>query len=127
MNRGRLGAILVVFGSSVAAYAATIVLWRDPATDLYAPGSSTGSAQALDQAFAEQDRSSPALPAEPARARSPSRRSAAGAAVEAEELAVARAANELHAQLKLGKALGQLKVPRLGLKTVFVHGTRWRA
>ena len=37
----------------------------------------------------------------------------------AEKLAVARAANELHAKLKLGKALGRLTVPRMGLKTVF--------
>ena len=44
-----------------------------------------------------------------------------------EKLAVARAANELHEKLKLGKALGRITVPRMGLKTVFVHGTRWGA
>ncbi|HXV96282.1 MAG TPA: class E sortase, partial [Gaiellaceae bacterium] len=44
----------------------------------------------------------------------------------AEQLAVARAANDLHRELELGMALGRLTVPRLGLKTVFVHGTRWR-
>jgi sortase A len=45
--------------------------------------------------------------------------------LEAEKLAVARAANQMHDKLKMGKALGRLTVPRLGLKTVFVQGTRW--
>jgi sortase A len=121
VNRRRLGAILVVFGVLVAAYAATVVLWRDPATDLYARWKQHELREALDQAFAEQ---------EPLSASRPAGESALGALSDeevlvAEKLAVARAANELHAKLKLGKALGRLEVPRLGLKTVFVHGTRW--
>ena len=121
MNRRRLGVILAGIGVLVAAYAATVVLWRDPATDLYARWKQHTLSEALDEAFAQQQ---PIVTA-PADGES-----AAGAPSEeerlaAEKLAVARAANELHAKLKLGTALGRLTVPRLGLKTVFVHGTRW--
>jgi sortase A len=122
VNRRRLGQIHVTLGILAAAYAATVVLWRDPATDLYARWKQHELGEALDQAFAEQE---PLVASSPA-----TRESAPGAPSEedllvAEKLAVARAANELHAKLKLGKALGRLVVPRLGLKTVFVHGTRW--
>lgn len=111
--------VLAGLGVLVAAYAATVVLWRDPATDLYARWKQHTLSEALDEAFAQQK----PLVAAPV--------SQAGAAPTAEELlaaeklAVARAANELHEKLKLGKALGRLTVPRMGLKTVFVHGTRW--
>jgi sortase A len=43
----------------------------------------------------------------------------------AEQLAVARAANQAHRRLKLGKPLGRITAPRMGLKAVFVQGTRW--
>jgi sortase A len=120
VKRRRLGVALVVIGVVVAAYAATVVLWRDPATDLYARWKQHELSEALDEAFAEQE---------------PIVASASGGTavekmskeerLEAEKLAVAQAANELHDKLKMGKALGRLTVPRLGLKTVFVQGTRW--
>ena len=119
MNRRRIGMVLAGLGVLVVAYAATVVLWRDPATDLYARWKQHTLSEALDEAFAEQE----PIVAEPV--------SKAGAEptdeelLAAEKLAVARAANELHDKLKLGKALGRLTVPRMGLKTVFVHGTRW--
>ncbi len=124
MKRRRLGVVLAGLGVLVVAYAAAVVLWRDPATDLYARWKQHELSQSLDEAFAEQK----PIVASP----SFSDESAAGELtkeerLEVEKLAVARAANELHAKLKLGKALGHLTVPRLGLKTAFVHGTRWGA
>lgn len=117
MKRRRVGVILVAVGVVVAVYAATVVLWRDPATDLYARWKQHELSQALDEAFAEQ---------KPIVVSSGGGETASKEErLEAERLAVARAANELHAKLKLGKALGRLTVPRLGLKTVFVQGTRW--
>jgi sortase A len=113
--------VLAGLGILVAAYAVTILLWRDPATDLYARWKQHTLSEQLAQTFAEerglfasQIRDEKALPASDKAVR-----------IGLEQLAVARAANELHARLKLGKALGRLKIPRLGLNTVFVHGTRW--
>ena len=120
MRRRRLGAVLAVLGVLVAAYAATVVFWRDPATDLYARWKQHTLSQDLDEAFAEQE-PIVALPAAGESEAAPTEEEL----LAAEKLAVARAANELHAKLKLGKALGRLTVPRMGLKTVFVHGTRW--
>jgi sortase A len=107
--------VLAVAGVLVAAYAATVVFWRDPATDLYARWKQHTLSEALDEAFAEQ---------EPIVSAAVNRESKEERLV-AEKLAVANAANRLHARLKLGKALGRLTVPRLDLNTVFVHGTRW--
>ncbi|HSE81959.1 MAG TPA: class E sortase [Gaiellaceae bacterium] len=120
MRRRRLGVVLAVLGVLVAAYAATVVFWRDPATDLYARWKQHTLSQDLDEAFAEQE-PIVALPAAGESEAAPTEEEL----LAAEKLAVARAANELHAKLKLGKALGRLTVPRMGLKTVFVHGTRW--
>jgi sortase A len=122
VRRRRLGAVLAVLGVLVAAYAATVVFWRDPATDLYARWKQHTLSEALDEAFAEQE-PIVALPAAGESEAAPSPEEL----LAAEKLAVARAANELHAKLKLGKALGRLTVPRMGLRTVFVHGTRWGA
>jgi sortase A len=119
VTRRRLGVLLAALGVLVVAYTATVVLWRDPATDLYARWKQHTLSEDLDQAFAEQE----PIVTEPV--------SESGAApseedrLAAEKLAVAAAANELHDKLKLGKALGRLTVPRMGLKSVFVHGTRW--
>ena len=122
MNRRRLGLVLVVVGTVFAAYTATVVLWRDPATDLYARWKQHELSEALDEAFAEQE---PLIASTRVTGESSLGAPSKEDLLAAEKLAVARAANELHAKLKLGKALGRLEVPRLGLKTVFVHGTRW--
>src|SRR5262245_35830241 len=114
--------VLAVLGVLVAAYAATVVFWRDPATDLYARWKQHTLSEDLDQAFAEQE-PLVALPVANPSGTAPTREEL----VEAEKLAVARAANELHEKLKPGKALGRITVPRMDLKAVFVHGTRWGA
>jgi sortase A len=122
VNRRRLGAILAGMGVLVVVYAATVVLWRDPATDLYARWQQHTLSNDLDEAFAEQQ---PIVPSPQAGDASAVGGPSEEEQLEAEQLAVARAANELYAKLKLGTALGRLTVPRMGLKTVFVHGTRW--
>jgi sortase A len=124
MSRRRLGVVLAAIGVLVAVYAATVVLWRDPATDLYARWKQHELNEELEEALVEQPpivtpqvvADADADGGEPTEAE---RRAA-------EQLAVARAANDLHRKLELGKALGRLTVDRLGLKTVFVQGTRWR-
>jgi sortase A len=121
VRRRRLGIVLVALGVVIAAYAATVVLWRDPATDLYARWKQHELSEALDEAFAEQEPIVASASADGSAVEKMSKEER----LEAEKLAVARAANQMHDKLKMGKALGRLTVPRLGLKTVFVQGTRW--
>lgn len=124
MNRRRLGVVLAAIGVLVAAYAATVVLWRDPATDLYARWKQHELNEELEEAFAEQP---PIVtPQVVADAEAGGGAPTEAERLAAEQLAVSSAANDLHRKLQLGKALGRLTVPRLGLKTVFLQGTRWR-
>jgi sortase A len=117
-RRPRLGTVLIVLGFAVAAYGATVALWRDPVTDLYARWRQHQLAGELERTFARAE-------AEFAPARSvldipdPSER------LERERLVVADSANRLQTRLERGKPLGRLTIPKLGLNTVFVHGTRW--
>jgi sortase A len=121
LTRRRLGVALAAIGVLVAAYAATVVLWRDPATDLYARWKQHELNQELEEAFAEQ----PPIVTPQVVADAGDDEPDEAERLVAEKLAVAQAANDLQKELKLGRALGRLTVPRLGLKTVFVHGTRW--
>ena len=125
MNRRRLGILLAALGVLLVAYSATVVLWRDPATDLYARWKQHTLSEDLDEAFAEQEPIVAAPAGEPGAAPARARRPSEEEQLVAEKLAVAAAANERHERLELGQALGRLTVPRMGLKTVFVHGTRW--
>ena len=125
-RRRRLGAVLVALGAVVLAYVATVVLWRDPATDLYARWKQHELSASLDEAFAAQSPSLVSLQAaleipDTGIADIPGRQER----VDLTRLAVAAAANELHRKLRLGKALGRIEIPQLGLNAVFVHGTRW--
>jgi sortase A len=121
LTRRRLGVALAAIGVLVAAYAATVVLWRDPATDLYARWKQHELNQELEEAFAEQ----PPIVTPQVVADAGDDEPDEAERLVAEKLAVAQAANDLQKELELGRALGRLTVPRLGLKTVFVHGTRW--
>jgi sortase A len=121
VTRRRLGVVLAAIGVLVAVYAATVVFWRDPATDLYARWKQHELNQELEEAFAEQ----PPIVAPQVVADAGDVVPTEADRLAAEKLAVARAANDLQEELRLGRALGRLTVPRLGLKTVFVHGTRW--
>jgi sortase A len=123
VTRRRVGAVLAALGILVAAYALTVVLWRDPATDLYARWKQHTLSDELAQTFAEERGMFASLQIRDENATH--HFSGKDMRIGLEQLAVAQAANDLHARLKLGKPLGRLKVPRLGLNTVFVHGTRW--
>jgi sortase A len=121
VTRRRLGVVLAAIGVLLAAYAVTVALWRDPATDLYARWKQHELNQELEEVFAEQ----PPIVAPEVVADAGDDEPTDAERLAAEKLAVAEAANDLQRKLKLGRALGRLTVPRLGLKTVFVHGTRW--
>lgn len=170
----RLGTILLVLGLLVSAYAATVVLWRDPVTDVYARWQQGRLADELEQEQAAYlaDEPPPAAPAAIAAPVEPAAESTAAAPVDPEPSAPSpepprplagqpfsllpnpaaiaappappasaeptpeERAAELEARLRAdagratarlgqGKALGRLVIPRLGLRTVVVNGTRW--
>ena len=99
MTRRRLGVVLAVLGVLVAAYAATVVLWRDPATDLYARWKQHELSEDLDEAFAEQE---PIIASASLDNDSEGGELSKAERVEVEKLAVARAANPLGARSLTG-------------------------
>ena len=107
---GRLGTALIVVGVVVLAYAASVLLWRDPATDVYARWKQGQLAGEFETMVAEYRKKAPATPprAEPRRE------------------AVAAVARRFQATLELGQPLGRIAIPKLGRDDVFLHGTRWR-
>ena len=124
MRRG-LAASLIVLGSLLVAYAAVVVLWRDPATGLYASWQQQQLEDALAAEFAEF---------QPAAVQSGQGAPASdGLSVKQQvaapdpAAAVARDARRLHRQLRVGQALGRITIPKLDVDAVFVHGTRWGA
>ena len=117
-GRRRLAFFLMAAGVLLTAYAAVVVLWRDPVTDLYYRWQQNRLDDALASTFAEFQESEPDLTSQ-----------RAGAAKAVDE-ATARSqlftsAKRFDRRLKLGQPLGRIIVPRLGLNKVFVHGTRW--
>jgi sortase A len=117
-GRRRLALFLMAAGVLLTAYAAVVVLWRDPVTDLYYRWQQNRLDDALASTFAEFQESEAALTSQ-----------RAGAAKAVDE-ATARSqlitsAKRFDRRLKLGQPLGRIIVPRLGLNKVFVHGTRW--
>lgn len=135
-GRQRLGRSLLWIGLFLLAYSATVILWRDPATELYARWKQHELAGELDSIFAEQGsifgswQASLETHDRNVIGGASGQEQLAAAATEedrlkAAQLGVAQAANQLHRRLKLGKPLGRIEVPRIGLKAVFVQGTRW--
>jgi sortase A len=118
-GRRRLGLALMGAGILLALYAAVVVFWRDPVTDLYARWQQHKLDDALAETFAEFEESEATLAS--------SQR--AGAVSAADEAAVRQqliaSARRFDKKLKVGQPLGRIIVPRLGLNKVFVHGTRW--
>jgi sortase A len=108
MMRRRLGTTLIVAGLVVFAYAAAVLFWRDPVTDLYARYQQHKLSGQLEREF---DAWHPI--ADP------------GESLAAREAAVAREARRFQRSVHLGQALGRIEIPRLGVKAVFVQGTRW--
>jgi sortase A len=120
-GRRRLGKILIVAGVLLVAYSAAVILWRDPVTDLYARWRQHQLAAELNREFAAYAAVVEPAPVADAGPRAPTARQRA----ESSRGHVEAAANALNGKLKMGHALGRIKVPRLGLNAVFVQGTRW--
>jgi sortase A len=121
-RRKRLAIVLIVVGAVLGAYAAAVVLWRDPVTDVYARWKQAQAEEALGATFAEFDdvlaptaigSNGGALAADPN-----------AFAVEG-SAAVAEAAEKMMARVRLGQPIGRIAIPRIGVKAVFIHGTRW--
>jgi sortase A len=121
--RRRLAVSLIVVGTLAVAYASVVVLWRDPATDLYARWQQHRLDDELEQEFVEFRSVALATGTAPADFDRP------GASREADApdptTAVAADARRLQRRLELGDPLGRLTIPELDLDVVFVHGTRW--
>jgi sortase A len=113
MTRRRLGTGFIVLGLLVLAYAAAVLFWRDPVTDLYQRYKQHQLSSELDHTF------------ESFRAGTPVPRDLASS--EARQSAVAAWAAELTRTMERGDALGRIRIPEIGVSEVFVHGTRWGA
>ena len=118
---GRLGKVLIALGVLLIAYSGAVIFWGDPATDLYARWKQRQLASALDKeslAYAAALDLSPVAEERPPAANGQKR-------AEYERDRIEAAANRLNGKLKMGHALGRLRIPRIGLNAVFVQGTRW--
>ena len=101
------------------AYAATVLLWRDPLTDLYARYQQRQLSTELERTFEQYRELAQRRPAV-----TPGTITAAEAAATAER-ALASSARRFGRSVEQGDPLGRLEIPKLGLDRVFVHGTRW--
>jgi sortase A len=110
-----------VLGLLVLAYAAAVLFWRDPVTDLYNRYQQNRLESALEEEFAAWDAATPPTlddateggeaPADPAASRA----------------ATARDARRFTKSLEQGQAFGRIEIPDIGVEAVVVHGTRWGA
>jgi len=121
MKTRRLGTILAVGGLLVLAYAAAVLFWRDPVTDLYNRYQQNRLESALSTEFEAWDAAFP-----------PTEESAAADGDVEEDLAASRAATARDARrfvrgLEQGQAFGRIEIPRIDVESVVVHGTRWGA
>jgi sortase A len=118
---GRLGKTLIALGVLLIAYSGAVIFWGDPATDLYARWKQRQLASALDKeslAYAAALDLTPAAEERPPAANGQER-------AEYERERIEAAANRLNGKLKMGHALGRVRISRIGLNAVFVQGTRW--
>jgi sortase A len=113
-----------VLGLLVLAYAAAVLFWRDPVTDLYSRFQQNRLESALDEEFAAWDATPP-----PSENEQPAENEEAPAAVDTGALraATARDARRYTRSLKQGQAFGRIRIPAIGVEAVVVHGTRWGA
>lgn len=122
--RRRLGIVLIVLGALLVAYAAAVVLWRDPATDLYARWQQHRLDGALAKEFVEYRAA--AVSSGPGAPKGDSLDRKQQVAVAADlQAAVAANALRFERRLKVGQPLGRIDIPKLDVDAVFVHGTRW--
>lgn len=124
MKTRRLGTILAIGGLLVLAYAAAVLFWRDPVTDLYTRYQQNRLDSALAAEFRAWDSEFP--PAEESQ-------ESLGAEVpdairlELNRSMTARDASRFADTLEQGQAFGRLEIARIGVDSVVVHGTRWGA
>jgi sortase A len=123
MRRRRVAVSLIVLGAFLVAYAAVVVLWRDPATDLYARWQQHRLDDELEQEFTDFRSLVLSTGAGPADFDLPGAEREVNAPDAA--AAVAADARRLQRRLDLGEPLGRLTIPSLDVDAVFVHGTRW--
>jgi sortase A len=121
MKKRTVGIIVIVGGLLVLAYAAAVLFWRDPASDLYNNYQQNRLESALEEEFAEWDAASRGATDAADTGESTASRTVAA------RTATARDARRFLADLELGKAFGHIEIPRIGLDAVVVHGTRWGA
>jgi sortase A len=118
-KRHRFARLLIILGLAVLAYTAAVIFWRDPATDLYARWKQHQLSGQLEKEFAAY--AAGVVPPAEDHPLPPTEQEL----VEYERTVVAAAANKLNDKLRMGKPLGRITVPRLGVNAIFVHGTRW--
>jgi sortase A len=106
--RRRIGTVLIVAGLLVLAYAAAVLFWRDPVTDVYNRYQQHRLSGQLEREFEAW------RPVEDP-----------GPSLAARKSAIAREAARFARQVRSGQALGRIEIPRLGVNVVFVHGTSW--
>jgi sortase A len=113
----------MISGLLLVTYAAAIVTWRDPVTDLYARWQQHQLAATLDDSFraftASAEATEPLVPRNPAQPPSAEELAASRRSVEA-------SARRIRSGLERSDPLGRIVIPRLGIDPVFVHGTRWK-
>jgi sortase A len=112
--RRRIGTALIVIGLLLLAYAAAVLFWRDPITDLYARYQQHKLAGELEGAWPEYQTGLDKGFAGDEEARR--------AALQAQ---IARAARDFESRLRDSKPLGHIIIPRIDLDVIFVQGTSW--
>ena len=120
MKTRRFGTVLIVGGLLVLAYAAAVLFWRDPVTDLYNRYQQNQLESALEHEFEAWDAGPP-----PAVAEAEDEAEAVDPA--ASKAATTRDARRFLRGLEQGQAFGRIHIPRIGVEAVVVHGTRWGA
>ena len=115
----RLGNVLVVVGVVAIAYAAAVVLWRDPVTDLYARWKQHQLSEALERSFE-------AYRAQPIQIPSADAPGSVSQPATAPRLRPLRqVVLDWQKGLEPGDPLGRIIIPKLDIHPVFVNGTRW--
>jgi sortase A len=110
-----------VLGLLVLAYAAAVLFWRDPVTDLYNRYQQNRLEAALEEEFAAWEAAAPPSPDDATDG------GEAPADPVASRAATARDARRFTKSLEQGQAFGRIEIPDIGVEAVVVHGTRWGA
>ena len=132
--RRRLGTTLMIVGSVLIVYAGLVVFWRDPVTDLYAiysqrqMGSQLQAEETQYDNLAKQEQVVVAAaidaPPDPGAAPQTAAEKSSEQAIQTEFRLQKRFAKQY--EKHLGTPIGKLKIPDMGLSTIFVEGTdRW--